>query len=228
MKTSIDYYNKNGFTPPIDIFTREESLSMRQRFFETIGQTEDDTQHRSDDIANWHNQYDWCKKIVTDKKIVSVVSEIFGSTDLVAWSMLFWYKSAFDKTFIPWHQDGTFWPMSPCKTVTAWLALGDVDENNGALHFIPGLHENLTPAESLDDPDSDFIYQCPTNNQDETETCLDMQAGQVCLFDAKTIHRSGPNRSSKARVGCAIRYAPSDVKFDLDKWPRYKPDPLVL
>ncbi len=27
----------------------------------------------------------------------------------------------------PGHQDGAYWPMTPVKTITAWVALGDVD-----------------------------------------------------------------------------------------------------
>ncbi len=228
MKDHIEHYNKNGFTQPISMFTAEESLTMRNHFFEAIGQTEDKTEHLFYDIANWHNKYDWCRNIATHKKIVAMVRGIFGETNVMAWSMLFWYKSALDSTFVPWHQDGTFWPMKPCKTITAWLALGDVDQHNGALHFIPGLHEQLRPASTLNHPDSEFILQCPTDSKDIGETRLDMQAGQVCLFDAKTIHRTGPNTSNKARLACAIRYSTSDVVFEYEKWPRYKPEPLTV
>ena len=30
---------------------------------------------------------------------------------------------------IPWHQDGTYWPINPKATCSAWIAISDVDKN---------------------------------------------------------------------------------------------------
>ena len=32
---------------------------------------------------------------------------------------------------VSWHQDASYWPLTPSKVVTIWLAIDDVDEENG-------------------------------------------------------------------------------------------------
>jgi len=34
---------------------------------------------------------------------------------------------------VPWHQDSQYWPLTPMKEATLWIALDDVTEENGAM-----------------------------------------------------------------------------------------------
>ena len=47
------------------------------------------------------------------------------------------HKEAKTGKKIPWHQDGTYWPIEPKATCSVWIAITDVDENNGCMKFIP-------------------------------------------------------------------------------------------
>ena len=39
-----------------------------------------------------------------------------------------------------WHQDVTYWNLDPSRAISAWIAIDDVDEGNGAMMFTPGSH----------------------------------------------------------------------------------------
>ena len=39
-----------------------------------------------------------------------------------------------------WHQDAPYWRMDPVGSFSAWIAVDDVDVDNGCLHFVPGSH----------------------------------------------------------------------------------------
>lgn len=42
---------------------------------------------------------------------------------------------------------------------------------------------------------------------------LPLPAGKACLLDVRLVHRSGPNRSPRARIGLNVRYvAPAAVR----------------
>lgn len=228
MKKHIEHYRDVGYTAPVDVFSRSEAMVMRRLFFQAIAQSEECTTHISQEIANWHAHYDWCRKIVSNPCLLDLVQSLLDEENIMVWSMLFWYKSANDLTYVPWHQDGAFWPMAPSKTITAWVALGDVDDQNGALHFLPGRRAALRSHRPLDDPQSEFILQCPVDDDDGEEVGVKMRAGQACLFDARTIHRTGPNYTSSARIGCGIRYTAPDVLFDSAQWRRYQPKMFML
>ena len=37
-------------------------------------------------------------------------------------------------------QDAYYWPLTPSKCVTVWVAIDDIDEDNGPMQFVPGSH----------------------------------------------------------------------------------------
>ncbi|MDR3517140.1 MAG: phytanoyl-CoA dioxygenase family protein [Azospirillaceae bacterium] len=228
MRAHVEHYRRVGYTQPIDVFSRAESVTLRRRFFEAVGQTEEQTRHIAGDLPNWHTRHQWCAEMMRNPRLVDLVQDLLDAPDIMIWSMLFWYKQAGDVTYVPWHQDGAYWPMKPVKTITAWVALGDVDRDNGALHFLPGRRTDLRSHVTLDDPRSEFTTEFPDAITGTEEVAVDMTAGQVCLFDAYTVHRTGPNRTSRARIGCGIRYTTPDVAFDPAMWRRYQPEIVML
>jgi ectoine hydroxylase-related dioxygenase (phytanoyl-CoA dioxygenase family) len=56
---------------------------------------------------------------------------------------------------VDWHQDCTYWPLRPTKTVTAWLAIDDADPENANMRFIPRSHQHglIDFAQSSDQRD---------------------------------------------------------------------------
>ena len=45
-----------------------------------------------------------------------------------------------DGKTVSWHQDASYWPLTPSKAVTVWLAIDDADRGNACMKFIPGTH----------------------------------------------------------------------------------------
>ena len=41
----------------------------------------------------------------------------------------------------PAHQDGFYWMLEPCEGVTMWLAMDNVDEENGCVRYVRGSHK---------------------------------------------------------------------------------------
>ena len=62
----------------------------------------------------------------------------------------FFAKLPGDGKRVSWHQDASYWPITPSKVVSAWLAIDDSHEDNAAMQVIPGSHltENIPFRES--------------------------------------------------------------------------------
>ncbi len=60
--------------------------------------------------------------------------------DIVCWGMHLFAKMPGDGMEVPLHQDTRYWPLTPSKSVTVWLAIDDADEENAAMEFAPGSH----------------------------------------------------------------------------------------
>ena len=51
-----------------------------------------------------------------------------------------------DAKRVAWHQDASYWPLSPSRVVTAWLAIDDVNLYNSAMQVIPRSHHHAQLA----------------------------------------------------------------------------------
>jgi ectoine hydroxylase-related dioxygenase (phytanoyl-CoA dioxygenase family) len=47
-----------------------------------------------------------------------------------------------DGKAVAWHQDASYWPLSPSRAVTVWLAIDDATVDNAAMRFLAGSHHH--------------------------------------------------------------------------------------
>jgi len=71
--------------------------------------------------------------------ILDHVQDILGP-NFICWGSHFFCKLAHDPRKVAWHQDAAYWPLTPARTVTVWLAIDDADRGNAAMKFLPGTH----------------------------------------------------------------------------------------
>ena len=70
---------------------------------------------------------------------MACVKDLLGE-NVIAWGSHFFCKMPGDGKRVSWHQDASYWPLSPSKAVTAWLAIDDADVENACMRYIPGSH----------------------------------------------------------------------------------------
>ena len=51
---------------------------------------------------------------------------------------------------------------------------------------------------------------------------MDLKAGEISLHDNQLLHGSGPNHSDRIRAGLTMRFCPTEVKCDMNVWPKYE------
>lgn len=152
---------------------------------------------------------------VTRDDLLDLVEAVIGP-DIVMWASAVFCKPAATGLEVPWHQDGQYWPLEPCETVTVWVALDHVAGDNGCMRFIPGSHRvgtlnhvtseraDLALNVMIDDPRLD-----PGSARD-----IELKPGQLSLHDAHLVHGSQPNTSGRRRAGYAIRYMPASAHYN--------------
>ncbi len=105
-----------------------------------------------------------------------------------------------------WHQDVAFDPGHDCAVATMWLALVDVDEQNGCMRFIPGSHlEGIQPHHSFG------------NHGLESEAVLEsraiscpLPAGGLTVHMQRTLHGSGCNLGDDIRAAWILKFLDDD------------------
>ncbi|MCW5624647.1 MAG: phytanoyl-CoA dioxygenase family protein [Burkholderiales bacterium] len=152
----------------------------------------------------------------THPGILDLVQDILGP-DLILWGSQVFCKPAKTGREVPWHQDGEYWPIRPLATCSAWIALDDVDPQNGCMRYIPGSHGagSIHPHREAMREDRALGFELEPTAFDETRSADDcLEAGQFSLHDVFLIHGSLHNRSDRRRAGFVVRYMPATSRYD--------------
>jgi phytanoyl-CoA hydroxylase len=141
-----------------------------------------------------------------DPRILAVVRDLIGPT-LGAQSM-FYFKPPTARGQAM-HQDNTFLRAFPETCIAAWIAIDDVDEQNGGLAVVPGSHRSeLVCPEPADLTESFTNAEVPIPaGMSKAQTI--MKAGDVLFFHGSVVHGSKPNSSSdRFRRSLIFHYIP--------------------
>lgn len=125
----------------------------------------------------------------------------------------------------PPHQDGYYFMLNPCAAVTMWLALEDVDEENGCVRYVRGSHRRglreHVRTQTLGF--SQGIADYPTESDLDQEYAIPARSGDVLVHDALTIHRADGNRSaSRTRRALGFVYYSERAREDTEAHTRYQ------
>lgn len=209
----IAHYNARGYITPIDVFSDAEISTIRSYFDELLPKALA-AGWNSYEIVNWHKHCRGVWDIVTQPRILDLVQDLLGDTLILRHSHFF-AKLPGDGKRVSWHQDASYWPISPSKVVSAWLALDDVDVGNAAMQVIPGshLHAQLPFSDSTEDEHNVLNQTVSTaEGYGEAPVALELRAGQMSLHSDWILHSSELNQSTRRRCGLAMRFLAADVR----------------
>lgn len=209
----ITQFNERGYVFPLDVFTPEQVESNRT-YFEHLMDLSAANGHSPYSINGWHPLCGGIWDLVMEPRILDLVEDLLGP-DLVCTMTHYFAKMPGDVKQVCWHQDASYWPLTPSKVVTVWLAIDDVDDDNGPMLFIPGSHlHGQIPFDKSTAEDDNVLNQSVRDpeNWGDAPAAATMKAGQVSLHTDLLLHGSEPNRSQRRRCGLTLRYHPPDVR----------------
>jgi len=207
----IDNFNKNGYVAPLDVYSSSEIQDIRN-YFDDLLQRVVAAGGNSYSISSAHLRYGPVYDILTNPKIVDYVSDLLGQ-NVIAWGSHFFCKMPHDGKAVAWHQDASYWPLSPSKAVTVWLAIDDADIENACMKFIAGSHHSGHLTYRPSSPaDHNVLNQTIDNPEQYGEIVVDeLKAGQVSIHSDLLLHGSEANDSDRRRCGLTLRYCAADV-----------------
>lgn len=109
----------------------------------------------------------------------------------------------------PWHRNATAYPIDPLATTTVWIAATDSTRANGCLRFIPGSHlaREAGDHDRTHKPGEYFAGSLAASEFDESKAVdVELQAGQMVVFDVFAVHGARANNGTQARGGYSLRF----------------------
>jgi hypothetical protein len=208
-------FNRDGYLKGIRIFSPQEMAGIREYFDELLARTLA-AGGDSYSISTAHLRYGRVYDLLTQPRIVACVKDLLGE-NVIAWGSHFFCKMPGDGKRVSWHQDASYWPLTPSKAVTAWLAIDDADAANACMRFIPGSHVlgHLTYALSEND-EANVLNQTVAGVEQLGEPVLvELKAGEISIHSDLLLHGSEANQSARRRCGLTLRYCAADVRARL-------------
>lgn len=215
-KAEITQYNTFGFVQPFDIFGAEETARIRAYFDRLMA---DLGEAGAYGINCYQARMAGIWDIATDPRILDHVQDIVGE-NIVCWASAILSKRPGDPKRVPWHQDASFWSLSPARTVTVWLAVDDADDGNAAMRFIPGSHCRGAIETSAMGGESVFHKGIADAERYGAPFTNTLRAGQISLHADMLVHGSEANLSDRRRCGLTLRYCPPEVRITDPVWAR--------
>jgi len=150
---------------------------------------------------------------------------LVAASQLLDGAVRFWHDQLFCKPpkrggVVAWHQDYSYWTRTqPMAHLTCWIALDDVNEENGCLQYIPGSHRwDLLPITGLAGQ-MNAIEDVLTPDQRAafTPAAVPLKRGEAVFHHPLTVHGSSENRSDRPRRGAVINVVRDGVRSASDE-----------
>ncbi len=122
----------------------------------------------------------------------------------------------------PPHQDGFYFCLKPDEALTIWIALDDVDEQNGCVRYARGSHRaGIRPhGRSAVLGFSQTILDFGPSDKSR-EFIGVVRRGDALVHHSSTIHWADANRSNRLRRACGLVYYSQRAERDEASFARY-------
>lgn len=212
----VEQFNRDGYVRGLKIFSAAEIGEIRG-YFDALLAKVLAAGGDSYSISTAHAKYGRVFDLLRHPRIVACVRDLLGE-NVIGWGSHFFCKMPRDGKAVAWHQDASYWPLSPSKAVTVWLAIDDADVENACMRFIAGSHHHghLTYRES--NPGEHNVLNQTIDNPLQFGAAVDdiLQAGEISIHSDLLLHGSEANESDRRRCGLTLRYCAAEVRAGMD------------
>jgi len=164
------------------------------------------------------NKYDdFFSQLLFDSKFKRIAEDLLEE-EVVGKTIEYFNKPAKIGKATPPHQDGYYFMLNPVSAVTMWMALEDVDQENGWVSYVQGSHLKGMRRHSKTETIgfSQGIPDFGLEEDIENEVFFQTQPGDLLIHHALTIHRASPNTSpSRSRKAMGLIYFGASAREDL-------------
>lgn len=154
---------------------------------------------------------------------IQTLAETLLQQKVIPQEIQFFNKPPRIGTATPPHQDGYYFCLVPNEALTVWIALDDIDDENGALHYWKGSQKwgVLDHSESHVLGFSQGLTEAPTTDLGE-ETICRVKRGGCLVHHSLMVHAAGPNPSQRSRRAVGIVYYSEAARVDAASQRRYQ------
>lgn len=210
----VQQYHDEGFVVLGKILTDEQIAQLlaeeeRVRNHSTQGEQADDAGARTlffNQLCHFSRPV---REVSVDGAHIPMVQQLLGPNVALEWNQFVtkFPDAGSGKSEFPWHQDDGYGTLKPLGTLTVWVALVDVDEQNGCIWVVPGSHKHGL-LEHGQKEEGHWFKEVEVEGNGVPAV---LNAGEALAFSGLTLHRSLLNETEEPRYGFFMRYCPPET-----------------
>jgi phytanoyl-CoA hydroxylase len=167
------------------------------------------------------------ERLLYHPAIAHALTQLTRQPDITVWHDQLQYKPAGTGGSLSWHQDAPLWPIiKPMTSMSAWIPLDDVDEENGCMWMVPGsyqwgdqigfIREHLldNEQENFESITAPFVPPEGARVTEAVPRSWPMRKGELSFHHSLNWHGSPANRSNRDRRAIAIHYMSGETRYD--------------
>jgi len=152
------------------------------------------------------------RRLSFSRRLAGIAAGLLGVGGVRLWHDQALYKEP-GGGFTPWHADQQYWPMSTSLCVTAWIPLQAVPSEMGPLSFARGSHLKRIGRDLEISDDSERLIREAVRAAGLLEVSEPYAAGDVSFHLGWTLHRAGPNVTTRPRKVHTVIYMDADMRL---------------
>lgn len=165
---------------------------------------------------------DYFRELLSDSKFKDIAETLLGEK-VIGKTFEYFNKPPKIGKPTPPHQDGYYFMIKPANAVTMWMALEDVDQENGCIRYVKGSHlRGLRPhsrTQTLGFSQGITDY----GGEQDIETSFPAKPGDILIHHALTIHRADGNKSLvRTRKAIGLIYFGESAREDVEAKTAYQ------
>lgn len=211
----LDIEKVNAINRKLVGFIKDKVPEMPAKFVFYEDKKDPDTLKQLQDL-HVHNSF--FAEILTGSRFERI-AEMLLEDQVIGKNLEYFNKPPLIGKPTPPHQDNYYFMLNPPKAVTMWMALEDVDEENGCVRYIKGSHlKGMRPhGKSQTLGFSQTITDYGEQEVLEDEIAFPAQPGDLLIHHSMTIHRADGNSSdTRSRKALGFIYFGKSAKEDIE------------
>ena len=219
----VDLYAEEGYLIYKEpVLSLDKFAGLRNCFENILSNLDSNERPEAMDVP--HFMYPELFEWALDPQILARVEPILGR-DLALFSTHFICKPKGNGKRVPWHEDSAYWKamLTPMEVCTVWLAIDPSTRQNGCMMVIPKTHtsgyKGFSEYEDVDAAHNVFSTEIKPILRDEAKKVyIELEPNECSLHDSRVMHASEPNTSQIRRCGWTLRFCPTSVKFNQERF----------
>lgn len=172
------------------------------------------------DASGWRHD-DGIRELALDSVLPQLASELLGSECVNFWEDTTFVKTPNTRQKTAFHQDLGYNHFEGEQSIVFWIALDDVDQENGGMRYVRGSHKwgqvyapNMFVAQTT--MPGAQAPKVPDIEADEGAYDLihfDVKPGDIIAHHVLCVHGAGGNMTSRQRRAISFQYCGDDVRY---------------